>query len=88
MSARRSDALQALAQEVAELTAAVRVAAADEDEARQEAAAARQALDLKRAARERLEKRAAVTRDALDLVAKRDEVADDVVDALIARAAR
>ncbi len=88
MTTRRSDALQALAGEIAEMEASIVTARSLEEEARREHIAARQVLDDRRGDRERLEERQAATRKAMQIIQERDGVSDETVDALVARAAR
>lgn len=88
MSKKRSDALTAL---VAELADADRDVASErhlEEEAQQEFVAARQVLDAAVARSKAAVGRRTITHDALKLIQTRDEIADDVVAALLERANR
>lgn len=85
MSKKRSDALTALVAEVVDLRAEYQHALDQENEARSEWTAARQVVDSATATRTQADERLTATREALGIVQRRDEVADDVVEALIAR---
>lgn len=88
MSKKRSDALTALIAEVVDIGREITRARANEDEARVDFTFARQQLDTRAAATEALVLREKATREALQIVQRRDEIADDVVDTLIERASR
>ena len=88
MTKRRSDALQALVREVADLDRDIGVAREQENAARQESVFARQQLDNASTARQRLEDHRRVTREALQLLQGRDDVADETVEALLSRESR
>ena len=85
---RRSDALTALVAEVADADTAVEIARQAEEVARRESIAARQSLDNAAMATRDAIARYDTTREALGLIAARDAVGDDTVEALIERARR
>jgi uncharacterized protein YPO0396 len=87
MTKKRSDALQALIAEVADLDVDITLARTAEEAARVESTAARQALDHEIGNRTTLEARRAATQKALDIIQTRDAISDDVVEALATRAA-
>lgn len=88
MSKKRSDALQALVAERADLDREIVAATELEEEARRESIAARQVLDDRASRRKAIEERRAATNDALRIIQLRDDVSDETVAALAARAAR
>jgi len=86
MSTRRSDALQALVAEWIDADTTVDDHRAAEDVARTEYVAARQALDLAAGRTKDAIARRDTTGQALALIATRDEISEDTLDALKARA--
>lgn len=85
---KRSDALQALVGEVADLAAELERARDTEELARVEFVAARQALDTESGKRKAIESRLQDTEQALAIIQMRDAVSDETLAALRARAAR
>lgn len=83
---KRSDSLQALIFELVDLDRTLVAARAAAEVARQEFVAARQALDNENAKVAVAEQRRVSTRGALDIIQGRDNISDETVDALIARA--
>jgi hypothetical protein len=88
VSKKRSDALQALVAELVDADRAIAVARDAEEEAQREFIAARQVLDAALARTKAAVGRRTITNDALRLIQTRDEIGDDVVQALAERAAR
>jgi chromosome segregation ATPase len=88
VSKRRSDALQALVAELADARDLVGDYSHEREEAQREFVAARQVLDTANERLKAAEGRVADTDEAIRIIQRRDDIGDDVVAALVERAAR